>query len=86
MRVADADHVARLQFLLADLLAVDEGAAGVVAVHDAHARVGDLHLTVDARHVQVVEKNVAILATVAEGRDLAVGEREVSSFVGTVDD
>ena len=67
VRVADAEDVAQLQFVLGDLLAVDEdggpaleaGHLDLVAVH--------LDLAVGARDVEVVQADVGAAPVAADG-------------------
>ncbi len=86
MRIADAQHIAELQFLADDLLPVHQGTPRPFHVRDDDAIAFDLQFTMNAGDIQVVQDNVGVLGTLADGGAADDVEWVGSTLIGPVDD
>src|SRR5262249_32429632 len=84
VRVAHADDVAVVDFLLANLLAVDQRAAGAVVIGDNDVIALDLEFRVDAGNVEIVEHHLGVLLAAADGIDAQFGQSKDAALIGPV--
>ena len=75
LRLADPDHIARLQFLPLDRFAVDQSTSGTTTIDQQHCSAVDLGLTMNPRDVRIGELRVAGL-TASDNERLPVGYRK----------